>query len=213
MDIYYPKDSAVSHGKVSPPGGRPGWAEGVGRERARLRSGRASELGRPSRTDRRIDAEPPMSNPISLHACLRRSMSCWTRRCVPKRLNDLTWGAGGSAAWGFICLLTPPACPLNHFHLQALKRGEPLTEESIRWLLELHGEMYLIEQHYSTRTRLRRLALNGTPVAVSEDTHVHVCLSIVCSASLLNALWGAHLPPRCRAPPCSSRSSRTWSRW
>jgi hypothetical protein len=31
---------------------------------------------------------------------------------------------------------------------QALKRGEPLTEESIRWLLELHGEMYLIEQHY-----------------------------------------------------------------
>lgn len=49
---------------------------------------------------------------------------------------------------------------------QALKRGEPLTEESIRWLLELHGEMYLIEQHYSTRTRMRRLALNGTPVAV-----------------------------------------------
>lgn len=49
---------------------------------------------------------------------------------------------------------------------QALKKGEPLTEESIRWLLELHGEMYLIEQHYSTRTRTRRLALNGTPVAV-----------------------------------------------
>ena len=47
-----------------------------------------------------------------------------------------------------------------------MKRGEPLAEESIRWLLELHGEMFLIEQHYSIRTRTRRLALNGTPVAV-----------------------------------------------
>lgn len=56
---------------------------------------------------------------------------------------------------------------IPHTHAtQALKKGEPLTEESIRWLLELHGEMYLIEQHYSTRTRTRRLALNGTPVAV-----------------------------------------------
>ncbi|GAB5029713.1 Hypothetical protein NocV09_00103270 [Nannochloropsis oceanica] len=52
---------------------------------------------------------------------------------------------------------------------EALKRGEPLTEESIRWLLELHGEMFLIEQYYSTRTRLRRLALNGTPVAEFSD--------------------------------------------
>lgn len=54
----------------------------------------------------------------------------------------------------------------THSPPQALQKGEPLTEESIRWLLELHGEMYLIEQHYSTRTRTRRLALNGTPVAV-----------------------------------------------
>jgi hypothetical protein len=63
-------------------------------------------------------------------------------------------------------LAHPPLPSLPSPPTQALKRGEPLTEESIRWLLELHGEMFLIEQHYSTRTRLRRLALNGTPVAV-----------------------------------------------
>lgn len=77
-----------------------------------------------------------------------------------------------SKGWMHTCLpaLVPqysPTHPPTHLcNKQALKRGEPLTEESIRWLLELHGEMFLIEQHYSTRTRMRRLALNGTPVAV-----------------------------------------------
>jgi len=116
----------------------------------------------------RVLTLPSPSLPPSLPFSPPRCTSCSTQRYVVGRIRR-GWAARGAAGRGdlnpfstpSLSSLSPPPPPP-----QALKRGEPLTEESIRWLLELHGEMFLIEQHYSTRTRLRRLALNGTPVAV-----------------------------------------------
>lgn len=141
MDIYYPKDNAVSHGKVR-------WD--VLASLACVRGGSIGWWWRGVSGDCGVPYDWVICSNQHIHSIAHWSAPTQVHELLDPEVRVCPCGVAASDSCGSSVPADADPDPRTHARTrtQALKRGEPLTEESIRWLLELHGEMYLIEQHY-----------------------------------------------------------------